>query len=606
MKENRKQKSPLLHISLIIIVVCLMIAVFPMIVSDWQLSDLHTHGIIIKICLVLNTLFLCYFWINGFKDIVYVVFYAINKKRFNKIEAECFQYQAENPQATAPKVLLLYCTCNDFIAECLFKSMQQNYANFETIILDDSSDEKSLKMIDDFSLKQGVKVVRREDHVGFKAGNLNNYLKGKEDYDYFVILDSDEIIPPNFITDTLKVFGAYQDAGIVQARHTGTRNENYFMQLFSRSIKSNWPTYLQTKQYYGFQFFFGHGALISKECYQAVDGFPDLVAEDLCFSLKARVKGYYTLYTNSIECEEQFPVDYYAFKKRHSKWTQGNLEFLKTFTGFIFSSPLKWYEKFDVVLFTFNLPLMAIFSIYLLMNVIVFPVLEFSPHYELWVLIPTILVFLAPTMNDIAYFTRFKHLFHFLFYWFSSFLMYGSLFFLSLTTYIKSLAGVKARFIVTPKSSKQLNFFDALWLSRGELFYGVILTIVSLLFTHSVSSVILIIVPAFTSPILFILHKLPNKKMIIIQESLIKMDPTNSLEAAIEAIPFMEDSLIHETNLLTVINQDEVTAQFLIKNRVKEGETVYLTIEETKNKRKKIRYPLRTTLVSFSDISEFY
>jgi hypothetical protein len=40
-----------------------------------------------------------------------------------------------------PKVLILYGTKNDFCANKLLKSMQQTYSNFETFILDDSSEE---------------------------------------------------------------------------------------------------------------------------------------------------------------------------------------------------------------------------------------------------------------------------------------------------------------------------------------------------------------------------------------------------------------------------------------------------------------------------------
>ncbi|MBS7577966.1 MULTISPECIES: glycosyltransferase family 2 protein [unclassified Enterococcus] len=492
------------------------------------------------------------------------------------------------------------------MSECLLSSMEQEYSNFETIILDDSSDKFFLDKIDEFSLKYDTRVVRRKNRIGFKAGNINNYLKGKDDYEYFIILDSDEIIPPNFIIDSLKVFEAYQDVGIVQARHTGTRNENYFMQIFARSIKANWPTYLQTKQYYGFQFFFGHGALISKNCYQASGGFPHLVAEDLCFSLKARLKGYYTIYANSIECQEQFPVDYYAFKKRHSKWTQGNLEFLKKYGRFIFTSSLSWYEKFDLILFTFNLPLMAVFSIYLIMNLIIFPLLKFSPHYELWILIPTILVFLAPTLNDIIYFLRVKSIYRFITYWLSSLLLYGSLFFLSLTTYLKSMLGVKARFIVTPKSSKALNLFDAIFLSKGELFYGAVLTLISLIFTHSILPVILIIIPAFSSPLLFLLHKKENMKVMILQEPLMENNAAMPLKASIESISFSRNALLLETDILIVANQGEVKAQFLIADKKLKDNNIFLTVEEQKKFRRRIRYPLNTTMISFTDISDLY
>jgi cellulose synthase/poly-beta-1,6-N-acetylglucosamine synthase-like glycosyltransferase len=106
----------------------------------------------------------------------------------------------------------------------------------------------------------------------------------------------------------------------------------------------------------------GHGAMVSRACYVAAGGFPHLVAEDLCFSIEARIRGYYVAFAEDIVCEEEYPVDYLAFKKRHSKWTQGNMEFIRTYTGRIFASSLSWLEKLDIVLFTYNLPLTAFFG----------------------------------------------------------------------------------------------------------------------------------------------------------------------------------------------------------------------------------------------------
>ncbi|WP_265456104.1 glycosyltransferase family 2 protein [Enterococcus sp. HY326] len=611
MYKNKSQKAPWLHLVLLATVILLTVAILPMIIGDWYASNNYAHGTAIKVCLIINSIILFYFWLNGFKDVFYVVFFYLKKKKFKRIEEQCYKDDEVNnfvsDKKRQPIVLLLYCTCNDFMPDALYQSMQQDYHNFKTIILDDSSDEEYQKAIDEFSLVHKVSVIRRKDRTGFKAENINNYLKDKEDYDYFVILDSDEIIPPNFIQDTLKVSLNYQDVGIVQARHISTRNENFFMQLFARSVKANWPTYLQTKQFYGFQFFFGHGALISKACYQASGGFPALVAEDLSFSLSARIKGYYTVYADLVECQEQFPVDYYAFKKRHSKWIQGNLEFLKTKAGTIFFSPLKWYEKFDLVLFTFNLPLMAVFTLYLLMNIIAFPLLNFSPHYDLWVLVPTILVFLAPTLNDIAYFARVRFIFHFLVYWFASFLMYGSLFFLSVTTYVKSLFVAKAKFIVTPKIAKDLTMMDALWLSKGELMYGIALSLTSLFFTHSLIPVILIIIPAFSSPFLFLFHKRKNTKVMVIQKHLLA-NQDQDLKTIVESIPFEENQLLMDTSKVIVVEENKVVSSFFIDEKTASSTTdeVYLKVDEQGSNMKKIRYPLHTTKISWADISDFY
>ena len=76
-------------------------------------------------------------------------------------------------------------------------------------------------------------MVRRESRAGFKAGNLNNYLKGRTDYDYFVVLDSDEVIPPSFLRRAYAYFAADKKFGAVQARHVATAGKNVFQRLLA-------------------------------------------------------------------------------------------------------------------------------------------------------------------------------------------------------------------------------------------------------------------------------------------------------------------------------------------------------------------------------------
>nr|WP_307907727.1 glycosyltransferase [Mycoplasmopsis bovis] len=81
------------------------------------------------------------------------------------------------------KVVLLYCTCDDFHEESLSKSMVQYWNNYETVILDDSKSNEYIEKVNEFANKHNLKVVRRENKEGFKAGNLNNFLKHNDDFD---------------------------------------------------------------------------------------------------------------------------------------------------------------------------------------------------------------------------------------------------------------------------------------------------------------------------------------------------------------------------------------------------------------------------------------
>ncbi|MEU8230930.1 glycosyltransferase family 2 protein [Actinoplanes sp. NPDC048967] len=452
-----------------------------------QLDAAGRAGWPIVTLVVASTVFIAYFWLNGTKDVVYTLYYHL-------VSARRSRPVPHRASAAQPRVVLVYCTCNDFSADSLLRSMRQDYGNVEVVILDDSSKPEYLAQVDAFGAEHGVRVVRRADRAGFKAGNLNNYL-GTAEYDYFVILDSDEIIPPGYITRSLDYFAAYPNAGIVQANHIATRSRNAFMRMFSIGVDSHWIAYQTVKDRHGFLSLLGHGAMVSRECYTAAGGFPHVVAEDLCFSIAARDAGYYTVFAPDVVCEEEYPVDYLAFKKRHSKWTQGNMEFIKRYTAVILRSRMSWFEKLDIVLFTYNLPLTAVFSIYVAIHVVVLPVLGYRIEYPLWMLAPTALFLLAPMLNDVIFHFRALPKLRLAWYLLHTVLLYGSMLFISFRASVTSAFG-KSVFVVTPKEDQRITLRQALVANRAEMIFGVLLTAVSIYLTGSALPVLLIAVPA--------------------------------------------------------------------------------------------------------------
>ncbi len=521
MKAERKhlKKSPALYIVMIAAWVILIAWLWLNIARGFTappfaagVSPSRALRITAIVLVALNGIFISYFWLNGVKDFLYVIWYLFAKR------ALCRRYKGAlraDVSGIDDKVLLLYCTCNDFDANSLLQCMDQNYSNFETIILDDSSKQEYKEEIDRFAAQHHVRVIRRSDRVGFKAGNINHFLQSEEaknsGYRYAVILDSDEVIPENFIAECLKYFVTYDNVGIVQANHVATRNRNFFMKLFHIGVNSHWPTYQTMKHRYGFSSMLGHGAMIRRECYEGAGGFPNLVAEDLCLSIELRNLGYYVAFAPNIVCREEYPVDYAAFKKRHSKWTQGNLEFIKRYTGKIFRSHMAWYEKMDIGLFTYNLPLTAIFAFYIFLNITFMPALgiDIGKLYPLWMIVPTVIFFFSPMLNDVFTWIFRINIFRFAFYLVCVVVLYGSMLYTSLVSALLGMFGRKAKFIVTPKSSEKIGFLQALRLQYKELLFAAALLTLSFFFSNSVLPVILI---AATGILSFFLLFFSNKK----------------------------------------------------------------------------------------------
>jgi cellulose synthase/poly-beta-1,6-N-acetylglucosamine synthase-like glycosyltransferase len=488
------KKSPLLYTLIFSAWLALFAAAILPLTHELQRAA-HTSWLI-GFLVASSSAFIAYFWLNGTKDVVYTLFYYLNKGRLTQRPPLHFWKQRHGTEQV-PFVVLVYCTANDFNAHSLLTCMQQKYKNFRVVILDDSSNPDHQQEVETFARRFKVPVIRREGNEGFKAGNLNNFLR-RARFDYFVILDSDEIIPPDFITRSLDYFEYYPNAGIIQANHIASRNINTFMSLFSIGVNSHWITYQAVKHWHGFLSLLGHGAMVSRECYEAAGGFPPLVAEDLCFSIEARNKGYMTAFAGDITCEEEYPVDYLAFKKRHSKWTQGNMEFIKKYTRRILTSRMTLFEKLDIFLFTYNLPLTAFFAFYVVINVVILPLLHYRTEYPVWLLAPTGAFLIAPLLNDIIYYHRKKHPLHLVWYIFHSMLLYGSMLFISLRSSIKSMFN-KSIFLVTPKNQQHISFGAALRANRGELFFAIAVLAVALICDKSPLPTLLIALPALSS-----------------------------------------------------------------------------------------------------------
>ena len=307
-------------------------------------------------------LFIDLAWLYGIYNLVVIIFGLIYNKLHNKPEDILTELQLMH----YPAVAILYTTCNDFLEESVLSCVHQDYPNFKVYILDDSSDEEYKHKIDQFANKYDdrVVVVRRPDRKGFKAGNLNHgLLHAATDEPYFAIADADEILPSNFLKKLISVIESDEKCGFVQANHrSNPQRKSDIANAMGAGIDVHWRYYQPLRNAYGFVMFLGHGAMIRRSCWEDVQGFPDIVSEDLGFAIDIREKGYRGRFVSNVVCYEDFPETVRAFRIRHMKWTRGTCEFLhQRFLPLVKSKKVTWTEKLDILFPTLNLPLTLIY-----------------------------------------------------------------------------------------------------------------------------------------------------------------------------------------------------------------------------------------------------
>lgn len=106
------------------------------------------------------------------------------------------------------KVSLIVTTYNwpEALKLVLKSALNQDYQNYEIIIADDGSDEKTKLCIEEIT-KLGSIVIKHAWHedLGFRAAQIRNKAVSISDGEYLIFIDGDCILPHSFITDHVQL-----------------------------------------------------------------------------------------------------------------------------------------------------------------------------------------------------------------------------------------------------------------------------------------------------------------------------------------------------------------------------------------------------------------
>ncbi len=271
----------------------------------------------------------------------------------------------------APPVAVLYLTCNDFVEESAASCLAQDYPAYRLYILDDSSDPACRAQVDAFATRapERIEVVRRTDRRGFKAGNLNHGLaKAAVSESLFAIVDADEVLPPTFLRRMVPRLLADPTCGYVQANHRcNHRDDGTLAGAVGVGIDIHWRWYHPLRNRWGFVMLLGHGALVRRRVWEEIGGFPEIVSEDLAFSVRARQRGWRGIFAEEIVCLEDFPETMRAFRVRHMKWTRGTCEFFaREMWPVLRAKGMPLAEKLDVLFPALSLPLSLAYFLFII------------------------------------------------------------------------------------------------------------------------------------------------------------------------------------------------------------------------------------------------
>jgi GT2 family glycosyltransferase len=128
-----------------------------------------------------------------------------------------------------------------YIQQCIESVLKSEYDNFELLVVDNDSTDKSLDIIKtEFNDDDRIKVIRSNKNLGFAAGNNIGARHAKGDY--IVLLNIDTLVHPKWLRELITVMECDPAIGVAQPK---------LLLLDNKSLFDSAGDYLD---FYGFSF----------------------------------------------------------------------------------------------------------------------------------------------------------------------------------------------------------------------------------------------------------------------------------------------------------------------------------------------------------------
>jgi Glycosyltransferases involved in cell wall biogenesis len=177
-----------------------------------------------------------------------------------------------------------------YIAATIKSVLKQSYADYELVIIDDGSTDKSVKIVQSFSDPR-IRLIQQANQGVSKARNIG-VEKAKNSVISF--LDGDDEWKENFLETIVALINKYPEAGIYGVSYFTRFNQENRITTHKNDLKEGWEGIINDYVEYFHKRIAIHSSsfAIKKEAFYSVGGFRvgDIMSEDLLFVLQVLYK----------------------------------------------------------------------------------------------------------------------------------------------------------------------------------------------------------------------------------------------------------------------------------------------------------------------------
>ncbi len=196
-------------------------------------------------------------------------------------------------------------------------------------MLDDSTEKDKIRRVRGACSRLGYVYIHRKERKGFKAGALNNFMKGMKE-EFLAVFDYDEYLTdPMFLRDLLPYFedeklSYIQTEKRYEKRSFFSDTVDLFDAFFFKFIQPS-------RALNNTAIFAGSCGLIRASSLRTIGGFPEYVIEDTFFSFESDMHGFKSLYVPKVYAYGKPISTFTELVKQQWRYNYGDTQFLGYF-----------------------------------------------------------------------------------------------------------------------------------------------------------------------------------------------------------------------------------------------------------------------------------